>query len=41
MKPVIKRVLITAAAVVGAVVASAGPALAGVGINHSEPLSRR
>lgn len=41
MKSVIKRVLIAAAAVVGVVVVSAGPALAGTGVNHSEPLSRR
>lgn len=41
MKPVIKRIVIAAATVVGAAVAAAGPALAGTGVNHSEPLNRR
>lgn len=41
MKLTLKRALLAAATVIGAVVASAGPALAGTGENHSEPLTRR
>lgn len=36
-----KRILLAAAAALGMAAAAAAPALAGLGTNHSEPLTKR